>query len=45
MEKEYFAQAIRFFLNVVAQIPEEDWNRTALGVWSVRDLIGHTSRA
>ena len=45
MEKEHFAQAIRFFLNVVAQIPEEDWNRTALGVWSVRDLIGHTSRA
>ncbi|TFD70978.1 maleylpyruvate isomerase N-terminal domain-containing protein [Cryobacterium fucosi] len=39
-----FAAAARWFAATVATIDTE-WERPALGDWTVRDLVGHTSRA
>ena len=33
------------FVDTVAQIQAEQWQQPGLGVWTVRDLVGHTSRA
>jgi len=33
------------FVAVVAGIPDDAWDRPGLGVWSVRELVGHTSRS
>jgi len=40
-----FEQAADFFLAMVEQVQPEQWDRPGLGVWTVRDLVGHTSRA
>ncbi|MBX0299994.1 maleylpyruvate isomerase N-terminal domain-containing protein [Cryobacterium sp. 1639] len=46
-----FDAATRWFVSVTAGIAERatdepaGWNEVGLGEWSVRDLIGHTSRA
>ncbi|MBG6183222.1 uncharacterized protein (TIGR03083 family) [Arthrobacter sp. CAN_A214] len=40
-----FADASAAFVGVVQEISPEDWERPALGTWSVRSLVGHTSRA
>jgi uncharacterized protein (TIGR03083 family) len=40
-----FAAAADGFVAVVAGIGAEAWDRPALGVWSVRDLVGHASRS
>lgn len=40
-----FTTAAVAFVTVVAELPEESWGRPGLGVWSVRDLVGHTSRS
>ncbi len=32
-------------VDLVARIPSQDWDLPALGVWDVRSLVGHTSRA
>ena len=45
MSKETFSDAVAFFLDVVSQVPDDAWTNEALGVWNVRDLVGHTSRA
>ena len=45
MSRESFAQAIGYFTGVVSRVPADAWERQALGVWSVRDLAGHASRA
>ena len=45
MRREAFALAIGYFTAVLARVPADAWERPALGVWSVRDLAGHTSRA
>lgn len=37
--------AARSFSALVGQLTPGDWRRPALGVWDVRDLVGHTSRA
>ncbi|MCY4583637.1 MAG: maleylpyruvate isomerase N-terminal domain-containing protein [Chloroflexi bacterium] len=45
MSKETFSEAVAFFIDVVSRIPADAWTNEALGVWKVRDLVGHTSRA
>ena len=45
MSKETFNEAVRFFLDVASRVPDDAWMNEALGVWNVRDLVGHTSRA
>lgn len=42
--REAFAQAARWFVSTAAQ-GRGQWDELALGEWTVRDLIGHTSRA
>ena len=45
MSKEAFKQAARFFTDAVARVRPNQWDDPALGIWTVRDLVGHTSRA
>ncbi len=40
-----FRQATDFYLETVAGVPADQWDHPALGVWTVRDLAAHTSRA
>jgi len=40
-----FKEAAEFFVGAVDQTPDERWDSPALGVWSVRDLVGHTCRS
>jgi uncharacterized protein (TIGR03083 family) len=40
-----FANGAAAFVSVVAAIGGDGWDRPALGLWTVRDLVGHTSRA
>lgn len=40
-----FRAAATAFIDLVARIDRATWTEPALGVWDVRDLIGHTSRA
>ena len=42
---ESFGIAAEAFINLVARIEPVQWPDPGLGVWSVRDLVGHTSRA
>ena len=45
MSKEAYLQAVNYFADTVAKIGPNQWDDSALGVWSVRDLVGHVSRA
>ncbi len=45
MSKETFSEAVAFFLDTASRVPDDAWTNEALGVWNVRDLVGHTSRA
>ena len=45
MRYEAFEQAAQFFVDTVAKVRQDQWDDPALGVWNVRDLVGHTSRA
>lgn len=40
-----FRAAATAFIDLVARTDRTQWSEPALGVWNVRDLIGHTSRA
>jgi len=40
-----FVAAADAFLALVRQIGPDQWDLPGLGEWSVRDLVGHTSRA
>ena len=42
--RESFIEAANWFVDVTAGA-EGRWNEVALGEWTVRDLVGHTSRA
>lgn len=44
VRNSFYASADAFSA-LVAQIPPDSWEKTALGVWNLRDLVGHTSRA
>jgi len=43
-DRAAFAAAADWFATITATIDTE-WDRPALGDWTVRDLVGHTSRA
>src|SRR5207249_12098499 len=45
MMREAYAAAAAFFVDTVGQIGPTQWEQPGLGVWTVRDLVGHTSRA
>ena len=40
-----FREATELFLDIVSAIPSDSWSAPGLGVWTVRDLAGHASRA
>jgi uncharacterized protein (TIGR03083 family) len=40
-----YVLATQGFLELVEQVPGTAWTMPALGVWDVRGLVGHTSRA
>ena len=40
-----FAEAAHAYAGLVRRIPDEAWDRPGLGEWTVRDLVGHTSRS
>jgi hypothetical protein len=40
-----FIEASALFVDTSALVPADHWDRPALGEWSIRDLVGHTSRA
>jgi uncharacterized protein (TIGR03083 family) len=43
--REAFGEAARAYAELVDSIPPGRWDGPGLGEWSVRDLVGHTSRA
>lgn len=45
MSREAYKLAVGFFLDTVAVIKPDQWENNALGVWNLRDLVGHTARA
>lgn len=40
-----FSQAADTFVDLVSRITPEQWDEPGLGSWTVRDLVGHTTRA
>src|SRR5438105_15948844 len=42
--RDAFAEAGDYFVATVARVPADGWDRPGLGEWSVRALVGHTSR-
>lgn len=42
---ETMLDAAEAFVALVSEIPQDAWERPALGVWDVRALVGHTARA
>lgn len=43
--RQDFHDAAETFLALVAQVPDDAWDQPGLGVWTVRELVGHTCRA
>lgn len=43
--RQDFHDAATAFLALVRQVPDSAWERPGLGVWTVRELVGHTARA
>lgn len=43
--RAHFESAAIGFLATVSDLSQDDWDRPGLGVWNMRDLVGHTSRA
>src|SRR5919204_1308998 len=43
--RDAFLGAVDYFIATVARVPADGWDRPGLGEWSVRALVGHTSRA
>lgn len=43
--REDFQLAAQGFRDVLETVPADRWNCLALGVWTVRDVAGHASRA
>jgi len=43
--RQNFRDAAGAFVEVLAGMGDEDWSKPGLGVWTVRELAGHTSRA
>ncbi len=45
MSREGYREGADFFVEVTRLVPDEAWDAPGLGAWSVRSLVGHTSRA
>ena len=45
MIRAAYESAAQWFVNTVEQVGSTQWEQPGLGVWTVRDLVGHTSRA
>lgn len=45
MSRTSFDLAVNFFLDIVSRVSSDQWAEPGLGVWNVRELVGHTSRA
>ena len=45
MSRTAYREAVACFLETAAKVQPEQWDAPALGVWSVRDLVGHVSRS
>ncbi len=45
MSRAAFDHAISFYLDTVARISSGQWQAPGLGVWNVRELVSHASRA
>ena len=45
MIREAYESAAGLFVNTVEQVGATQWEQPGLGVWTVRDLVGHASRA
>ncbi|PRY68100.1 uncharacterized protein (TIGR03083 family) [Glaciihabitans tibetensis] len=45
MQADSFGDTANAFLDLVRRIEPDQWDLPGLGEWSVRDLVGHTSRA
>ena len=45
MIRQAYSDAATFFVETVQCLGAETWQQPGLGVWAVRDLVGHTSRA
>jgi uncharacterized protein (TIGR03083 family) len=43
--RDAYQAAVDFFVSAVDQVGDRDWDSAALGVWTVRDLVGHTCRS
>ena len=40
-----YAAAGTAFVELAGRVPDDAWNTTGLGEWTVRDLVGHTTRS
>lgn len=45
MTSQAYVQALAFFFSVAERIRDDQWDAPGLGVWSVRELVGHTARS
>lgn len=45
MIRQAYRDAATLFVETVQCLGAENWQQPGLGVWTVRDLVGHTSRA
>ena len=45
MSRLAYRQAVACFLETAARVQPEQWDAPGLGVWTVRDLVGHASRS
>jgi uncharacterized protein (TIGR03083 family) len=41
----FYEEAGALFVGLVARVPDDAWDRLALGVWDVQALVGHASRS
>ena len=44
-QRERYFEAVAYFRAVTSQIRADQWSEPGLGVWTIRDLVGHTSGA
>ncbi len=45
MSRLAYRQAVVCFLETATKVQPEQWDAPGLGVWTVRDLVGHASRS
>lgn len=43
--RECFREASSAFSELVSAVKDDQWTRPGLGIWDLRSLVGHTSRA